>query len=128
MFSRVNLIYLAVCTILASVQYAHLPPTHSVIYAYLWSLVAFSYPLGLTLTRSRLRFWSGILTLLLILTIVHLFELGVILAQESGGILHSDSVTIVLFGFYCIEPGTSAIIWFPLGYLASRFLIHRKID
>jgi hypothetical protein len=119
---------LAACTVLASVQYAHLPPTHSVIYAYLWSLVAFSYPLGLTLSGSGLRFWSGILTLLLILTIAHLFELGVILGHESGGLLHPDLETVVLFGFYCIGPGASAIIWFPLGYLATRFLIRRKVD
>ena len=119
---------MAACTVLASVQYAHLPPTHSVIYAYLWSLVAFSYPLGLTLSGSGLRFWSGILALLLILTIAHLFELGVILAQESSGILHPDGETVVLFGFYCIGPAAGALIWFPLGYLASRFLIRRKLE
>jgi hypothetical protein len=128
MFSRVNWIYLAACTVLASMEFAHQPPTHLVIYSCLWSIVAFSYPLSLGFTRSELRFWSGILTFLVILTIAHLFELGLILAQESGGILHPDTDTVVFFGFYCIQPAASAIIWFPLGFLAFRLLTRLKAD
>jgi hypothetical protein len=126
MFKRPNVVYLAACAVLASIQYAHDPPAHQAIYAYLWAIVVFSYPLCLGLTRSGFRFLSGMLTLLLMLTISHLFALGLILSRESGGLLHPDTDTIALFGFYCIEPAVAAIIWFPLGYLMLRLLIRRK--
>ena len=62
-----------------------------------------------------------------LLTISHLFELIVILLGENGGILHPDWETVVLFGFHCIEPGGTSIVWYPLGYLASWFLVRRRL-
>ena len=126
MFSRLNLIYLILCICGAAVDNAHLPPTPSILSGYWWAAVAFSYALCLVLGHCRLKFWRGFLALLFMLTISHLFELIVILLGESGGILHPDGVTVVLFGFRFIGPGGCAIVWYPLGYLLSWFVIWRR--
>lgn len=126
MWSKVNLIYLGVCICASFIEYAHLP-SHSTAYTYVWTVASFSYPIWLSLTRSKHGFWRGLLTLLLIFAISHVVEGLLVLSRGIGiqGILHPDSETVVLFGFRFVEPFGNAIIWYPLGFLASWLLGRR---
>jgi len=126
LISRLNLVYLILCICGAAVENAHLPAAPSALAGYWWAALAFSYPLCLRMVHPVPRFWRGFLELFVMLILSHLFELIVILLGESGGVLHLDSMSVVLFGFQSIEPGGCAIVWYPLGSLLSWLVMRRR--
>lgn len=128
MLNKVSISYLIICILVAAIEYAHLPPPRTVLFGYVWAILSLSFPFFYKPTRSGMGFLRSILILLLILTISHVVELIVILLQEGGvqEILHPDSMTVVLYGFHCIEPAAAAIIWFPIGFLGYWYLSRQR--
>jgi hypothetical protein len=118
-----NLVYLIGSVFASFIEYAHLP-AHSTAYTYIWAVASFLYPFCIALARPKPRFWNGLVILMLIFALAHLFEGVVILTRGSGvqGLLHPDSETVALFGFRIIEPLGDSIIWYPFGFLAFWLL------
>jgi hypothetical protein len=66
------------------------------------------------------------MTVLLFSIIAQAVE-AVVYLLRTNGFQHRDSDTVVLLGFYLIGPLLSATLFFPIGYLATRLLLRRKV-
>jgi hypothetical protein len=125
MRNTVNLVYLAVYVCATSIQYAHPPTVHQFPYTYVWAIAPLSYPLCLALTHSQTGFWKGLLTILLIPVIAQAVEATVYLV-ETKEIQYGDTDTVILLGFYLLEPIACVAVCYPVGYLATWLLLRRR--
>lgn len=118
----VSLIYLVAYVAVMLVRFAD-PTTsvHRFPYEYVWGVGGILYPLCLRVMRTGWQFWRGLLMILLISVIAQAVEIVVYLIRTRS-YRYGDTDTIVLGGFYLIEPLASAILWYPIGYLVSWLL------
>jgi hypothetical protein len=124
MRSWVNLVYLVTYICMALIQYAHLPAVPQHPYVYVWAIAPLAYTFLLGITGTRAGFWRGLLLIVMFPVAAQLIECVVYLLRTSG-FQHRDSDTVVLLGFYLIGPVGAAILWYPLGFLASWLLVRR---
>jgi len=127
MYSKVSIVYLAAYICISLIQYAHPPVVNQYPYVYMWAIAPFLYPFCLSLAHIETCFWKGLLTILLIPVMAQTLECALYLFKTNGFQSH-DFETVFWFSFYLIGPLCSAIIWYPIGYLAMWLLARRRVN
>ncbi len=129
MRNAVNLAYLIVYFCVFLIEDTLAPTFNRPAYVYAWAVGPLLYPFCLALGHVPTEFWKGfwrsLLTIIFITAVAYVLGAAVYLLRTEGFQV-PESITIVQLGFHLIGPLVSAVVWYPIGYLASWLLLHRK--
>jgi hypothetical protein len=88
------------------------------------AIASFMYPCLLALTGSKIGYWRGALSFLLVMLAAQIVGFAAY-ALKTHAIQHGDSESGYLFGVYLAASAAIAVVFYTPGHWVSSWLIRR---